>query len=483
MVNPLARLRSWLNADDIEAKFTGLIDGHLGYVVVPPLIAGQSAAPITGDANSAVFACLMALSMSFIEPPLRVRKFAPDGERDPLPNHPLQQLLDNPNPWLDNRELWFWIQWAKHCDGNAYVRKIRSGNDLTGNVVELWPISPTRCRPIVYDNAPRGTFISAYRYEYAEGKHEDIPPENIIHFKLGVDDRDMRLGLSPLKRLIRLVASDEEAAKFGNTLLTNFGMPGLIISPDKDTTVDRDQAEELKRRIQANYGGDNRGFTAVLSAGAKAEQFGFSPEQLNLKALHQIPETRICSVLGVPPAVAGVSVGLEQTSNFASFREVREMFTEQKLMPMWMLDASKVNHQLVPDFDARDTIRVAFDLSEVRALQDDINTKIQRLDVAVHGGWLTPNEARQEVGWAPLPGLDAIAAPAPATAPPAALPAPAKSAAERLTEALESKAFHPDALPPLLHALADLAEPAFSAELSALLDAQRRRVRARLVSQ
>jgi phage portal protein BeeE len=86
---------------------------------------------------------LLAIAIAYPEAPLRVYKAATDpGKRDLLPESPFQQLLDEPNPHMGAEELWFWIQWAKHCDGNAYVRKVRSGNPETGNVVELWPISP-----------------------------------------------------------------------------------------------------------------------------------------------------------------------------------------------------------------------------------------------------------------------------------------------------------------------------------------------------
>src|SRR6185295_15858246 len=124
----------------------------------------------------------------------------------------------------------------------------------------------------------------------------------------------------------------------------------------------------------------------VLSNGAKMEQFGFSPEQMNLKALHQIPEARIAAVMRVPPAVAGLSVGLEQTSNYASFREVREMFTEGTLAPEWALVASKFQQQLLPDFSSDRTLSVEFDLTDVRALQGDENEKYTRLDNAVKTG-------------------------------------------------------------------------------------------------
>ena len=112
-------------------------------------------------------------------------------------------------------------------------------------------------------------------------------------------------------------------------------------------------------------------------------QFGFSPEQLNLEALHNVPETRIAAVMGVPPAVAGLGVGLAQTSNFASLKQVRENFTEVTLIPTWRMDAAKLNKQLDPDFTDDRTVTIAHDLTNVRALQEDEDAKYKRLDEGV----------------------------------------------------------------------------------------------------
>jgi len=451
-----------------ESKFLGLIDDQRAIIMTPSLVHGPGASgpDVPGDGNSAVFACLMALSMGTVEPSLRVHRHLSVDRQEWLPDHPLQQLLDRPNPFMDGRELRFWMQWARHSHGNAYLRKVRSGNDLTGNVVELWPISPARCGPIRYDRSTN--YIDAYRYHYAPGKHEDIPIGNIVHIRNGVDSNDDRLGMSALRRLTQLVASDEEAAKFAAALLKNYAVPGLVVMPAKDTEISRDQAEDLKARITASLSGDNRGHVSVLSNGADVKQFGFSPNDLDLKALHQIPEARICAVMRVPPAVAGLSVGLEQTSNYASFREVREMFAESTLAPEWAMDESKLNQQLVPDFDRSGRIELHYDLSEVRALQEDVNAKVTRLQVGVAGGWILPNEARQEIGMEPLPELDQR--PAAVDQPPAL----------RIVKALEGKQFSPTALPVLFEALADLAEPQFRADMETYLDAQRREVRRRV---
>jgi HK97 family phage portal protein len=381
-----------------------------GAEYVPPLFHGPGATEayetfVDGyagrvDGNSAVFACLMALALAYFEPPVTVYRLDRKGNRDPIPDHPLQALLDHPNDWHTAKELWFWVGWALNLDGNAYLEKVRAGA-RGGNVVQLIPRSPTMIKPLT--DRTSGNLIDRYRFTYAPGKFLDIPAEDMLHLRLGIDDRDHRLGLAPIKRLIRHVCGDDEAARFATTLLGNYGIPGLVISLPKEAgRPTEEEAERIKLRIQAAYSGPNAGKVGIVGDGATMSQFGFSPEQLNLKALHQIPETRIAAVMRVPPAVAGLSVGLEQTSNFASFAQVRELFVENTLAPLWALRDDKLNDQFRDDFGL-DGFTVATDLAAVRALQEDQNALHTRANADLASGGVSLNEYRTMLGLDPLP--------------------------------------------------------------------------------
>jgi len=396
----------------VAAEFKGLTFNGAEYT--PPLFHGPGATEAyeafvdgyagRGDGNSAVAACLMALSMAYFEPDVRVLRMDPRGNRLPVASgalSDLQFLLDHPNPALTRKEVWFWWAWALNLDGNAYLEKVRAVDPRTGPVVQLIPRSPRAIKPMTDQGS--GNLVDWYKFTYAPGKWLRIPTENMVHGRLGIDDRDHRLGGAPIKLLLRHICADDEASRFATTLLQNYGVPGLVVqTPDK--SLSEEQADKIKHKVASAFGSDNRGNVGVLSNGAKMEQFGFSPEQLNLKALHQIPETRIAAVMRVPPAVVGLSVGLEQTSNFASFEQVREQFVEQTLSPLWGLRDDKLNAQLLPDFSSNRADEIRTDLESVRALQDDQNALHERANADLAGGGISLNEYRQMVGLDPLPG-------------------------------------------------------------------------------
>jgi HK97 family phage portal protein len=370
---------------------------HLVYTANTTRYGGEG----TGDGNSAVFACLLALSLGSIEPPLAVWKkdTAHGGEFEPQPDHPMQAFLDNPNPELDMLDLRFLMSWMKHCDGNAYLIKVRSGDATAGLPLSLWPVSPSRMEP----KTARGSknLIDYYEYRNENDEPVAIPTENVIPFTLGRDPRDPRKGLSPLKRLLREISSDAEATAFMDALLNNFGVPGLAVEVPADVQLNPDQIRSMKDSIAEAYNSGNRGKVGVITGGATMKQFGFNPEQMNLKALHDFPETRIAAVMGVDPLIARLGVGLEQSSNYASARQVRENFTELTLVPLWKMDEAKWNRKLTPDFTTDKTIVIKHDLGEVRSMQEDENSKATRLAELVKAGIIPVQVAARELGYDP----------------------------------------------------------------------------------
>jgi hypothetical protein len=151
----------------------------------------------------------------------------------------------------------------------------------------------------------------------------------------------------------------------------------------------------------------------VLSPGAKLVSHGFSPEQMDLRVLHQVPEERIAAVLGIPAAVVGLGAGLEH-SIYNNVRQAEEHFTERKLGAMWADISDTLNLQLLPDFTSDRSVRLEFDTDDVRALSEDKDAQALRLKTLVETGILDTDEARAEIGREPRPERPA----------PAALPSP-----------------------------------------------------------
>lgn len=343
-----------------------------------------------GTASSTVAAVLNWVARTFPEAPPMLWEVDEDGQEQAVRGHELLRLLRKPNDFYTGLVLWMAtvVDWM--VDGNAYWLKVR---DASGIVRQLWWVPHWMIEP----KGDESNFISYYEYT-VDGKRTPLAPSEVVHFRFGLDADDSRKGSSQLKSVLREVFTDDEAANFTASLLRNMGVPGLVVSPEKGTTLQEGDAEAMKAYVKEKFGGDKRGEAMVMTGPTQIAQFGFSPEQLLLRELRRIPEERVSAVTGIPAIVVGFGAGLER-STFTNMGEAREAAYEAGLIPMQRIMADDVLFQLLIDFEA-DVYgyRFGFDLTKVRVLQEDLYRLVQRHDLAIRGGWETVAEGRRAIG-------------------------------------------------------------------------------------
>lgn len=358
-----------------------------------------------GDArgNAIVQGCVLWVCRTFPEAPLRVSRLNRDGDATPIPNHPLKQLLDTPNPYYSGELLWASTMADWMITGNAYWLKVRS---RMGRPVELWWVPSYQMEPKWPDDG------SAYltHYDYTPNAVPiPIPTEDVVHFRyLMLDPQNIRKGISPLASLFRELYTDQEAAQYTSVSLKNVGVPPMIVSPaHEDARPSQEELEEISNKVQVKTTGDRRGETMVFGRPTNVQVLGFNPQQMDVKALRRIPEERVSAIFGTPAVVVGLGAGLDR-STFSNMAEAREAAYESNILPSQRILAAELRTQLLPDFGDPTTLRVDFDLSQVRVLQADENDVNARARENMLAGGITLNEFREKVGEAPLPDGDVL---------------------------------------------------------------------------
>ena len=347
------------------------------------------------EGNSAALACLNVLGTAFSEPPLKVYLKTQEGE-EYVENHPAAVLLENPNPNMTANLMNNYIVTSVAVYGDAFILKLR--NDA-GAVVQLIPLLPEMVE--VKGNDEK--LITKYQYKQ-KGNTLDILPEDMIHLRERIDPRNHRRGLAPLRSVMVEILGDAAASQMGAALVKNTGVPSVVISPKNDLSMTSDEAENIAEVFGRRFGGENRGRPLVISGGeVDIQTLSFTPKDLELGKLRYINEERISAVLGVPAILAGLGAGLERAT-YSNVKELREFFTEQKLIPMWNHFANEFTKQLLlEDFETNPAYCFKYDLSNVRALSQDEDATMVRIVQGYNAGFITVNEARQANQ---LPALD-----------------------------------------------------------------------------
>jgi len=348
-----------------------------------------------GQTSDLIMSTVLWIARKMAESPIGVQR---EGIEEVDFTHPLARLLKHPSPYFSGSAWMMAMAINFLTDGNAYALKIRDGHL---NVVGLQAIPWWAIRPHV----PAVGYIDYYEYFPLgqSGKMVQLPPEELLHLRYGVDPNNMRLGLSPLRILLESVYTDLEASLFTALMLKNGGVIGTILSPKEGGArmgALGDDERATKAYMKQEFAGAKAGSLMVMTGPTQVDYIGVDSSKMDLGRLRTIPEERVSAVLGVPAAVVGLGAGLSNTKVGATMTEMRAMAYEDCIIPMQQLWADEMDLQLMPEFESNaDLLRTAFDNSHVKSLQEDIGKVTDRALKELMAGAISLQEYREQKGY------------------------------------------------------------------------------------
>lgn len=342
--------------------------------------------------NSAFYACVNWMANTFPEADAVVQKYDPSTDRwKTLPREPLALMLNRPNPVYGGSTLWGATLMSKCAAGNSYWVKARDGLKTING---LWYYPHHAISPIWF-NYPNAPYISYYETS-VNGQYARIYPEDIVHFRNILDIDNPRMGLSPLSGFGLELRSDQEGARATDTMLHNLGMLVPLISPTGEVEWDEGAATAFKATYKESTTGKNRGDPVVGTAPFMVHQVGATPKDMAMDILRRESATRVCACLGIDPMVIGIQ-GLQQTYNNKA--EARDAAYESFIIPTQKAVAETLSMHLLPDFyNDSSNLRVWFDLSDVRVLQDDEDKIAARTEKLYKSRIIDLYRAKERVG-------------------------------------------------------------------------------------
>jgi HK97 family phage portal protein len=319
-----------------------------------------------------------------------------DGEWERDPDHPLQQLLDRPNPDFTQREMMGRVvQWLD-LGGNAYFTKVRAGR--RGVPVEMWPVMPDSMQAIQGD-AGSERLIAGYRF--AEGGIPDMPAADVLHFAYP-NPGSFFYGMGPVQAAAMSVDLDTEAASFQKVSLQNRGVPDGVFTLEGEE-VTREEWEQAREQVTQQYQGASSFRAPWVVAQAKWQQMSLNAVEMDYINTRKEARVEILSALKTPPPM----VGIYDDATLANIETARRIFWLDGIVPLLSELADALNAGLVPDFGRTSDLHVTFDTSNVAALRENVREKIDAAKVLWEMG-VPFNQAAQrlELGMDDVPGGD-----------------------------------------------------------------------------
>lgn len=339
--------------------------------------------------NELVYACIEELATSAAEPRLAAMHRT-DKKPEQIQNHPILDLFEQPNPFLSRFQFIASIIMYRAIAGNCYIQKVRSA---AGVVVELWLLRPDRMFVIPDERQ----HIRGYEYRLGAEKYF-LPAADVIHSRTRNPLSDW-YGLPPLAASAQRVDTDNFMRAFTASFFRNAGVPAGLLNVTKQVTSAEKQIIKDRFRGEVGSPGNWHNLLVLDQTEATYTPMGLPLGQAGivLPELDEISEARIAMVFGVPLELIGARLGMVH-GNRTTMKEARAGFWDETLAPQYQEIAADLSMGLAGEAWGEDFDYLEFDLSTVRALQEDEDAKHDRTRKDVEAGLLSIQEARVILG-------------------------------------------------------------------------------------
>lgn len=338
-----------------------------------------------------VYVALNSIGRSLSEAPLIVERQKTVNAKPswvPLESGPLVDLVRMPNE-RESFDVLVWRLVMSLCTGDGYLVIDKASN-------RLYHVHASKVGIVGKEDGLEG-------YEVGVGPEKKTFKWNeMVHIAMPNPLHEFH-GLSPVEPIKNQVLINHYYTKYLKNFFKNGAVPFGALSTDQ--VVDDDIASRSRNRWNESHKGEENWHNiAILGNGLAYQDVSPSIDKLVVDTLWKMPREAILAVFGLPPVMAGIY----EYANYANSQEQVKIFWQNAVLPMQRLIVGALNIQYVPRFGSN--IRLRFDTSNVKALQEDDTIKATRLTKYVSGGIMTPNEAREDIGLEPLEGGDELRA-------------------------------------------------------------------------
>jgi len=237
---------------------------------------------------------------------------------------------------------------------------------------------------------------TSYIDKFTFNETVDYKPSEIIHIKDNSFYSIYR-GISRLKPALRTMILMQNMRQFQDNFFKNGAVPGLVLkSPN---TLSEKIKERMIQSWSLRYRPDSGGRRPlILDGGLEIDSFtNTNFKELDFQAAIHENEKIILKALGIPPIML-------DSGNNANIRPNMRMYYLETVLPI----VKKFHFALERYFG----FELKEDVTEVPALQPEMRDQSQYYTALVNGGIISPNEAREHLGFDPVEGYNDLRVPA-----------------------------------------------------------------------
>ncbi len=342
------------------------------------------------ERNPAFYAATNLIAQTVASLPIYVEARSSVSGKVQSQDHPMLSLMerDSTRAELIQRTVLYYL-----VTGEAYLQIIKQhdGHRPLGLVV----VPSQHINPIYGDyKAP----IQGYRYrEYGDVSFTN---DEIIYF-YQPDLRQYWHGLSAGVPLGETIDLNNAGITWNKNIAVAGGMPPVIA---KAQGITKEEANQLRDSWENQSGANRSHRLKIISENLTLEKLNDKPHDSEWSQALLQTMRMIFMSLGVSSELMNDA----GNKTYSNYQEARKALYMEACIPLARKLYGTITRSLQTFYN--DNPKICLDVDAIEAIQEDRGLAIQRLQQAVTAGLITPNEARQELGYATLddPAADSL---------------------------------------------------------------------------
>lgn len=338
--------------------------------------------------NTAVEACVSAITQTVAMMPLQHWKKNPDGGKELVPGA-IADVLRRPNGYQSQTDFILNLLRSELLTGNgiAYAKR------LQGEIDSLHLVPANSGMPSV-DPETHAVFYSVGNnpLEYSE-MGVMIPARDILHIRSHTP-RHPLIGETPLVAAGLAAASGTAIQAHNRQFFMNMSKGSGVLMTDMD--MGPDEVKQLRARWLEHTSKEGIGGTPILTHALKWQPMSVNAVDSEVIEMYKLTVLDVARVFRVPPPI----IGAMEASTFNNV---------EALMKHWIstglgYTTRHIEEALDRLFDLPADEEIMFDTSVL--LRSDFKARMDGLAKGVMSGIFAPNEARNSEGYASVDNGD-----------------------------------------------------------------------------
>lgn len=340
------------------------------------------------ERNAPFYAAAMLLSRTVASMPIYIDA-KKSGRSVTTDQHPVLSLMNRNMPmdqFIQMVALWL------ITTGESYINIVKSDHD--NRPLGLVPIPAQNIDPI------QGDYLKPITgYKYTENREIYFAEDEIIFIKMP-NLREYFHGMSPGVPLGEILDLHNAAITWNKNVALGGGVPPIIATAPGIT---QEESNRLKDAWQMQAGAANAHRLKIVSENLTLQRFSDKPQEAEWSEAVQQSMRMIVMALGLSSELLNDAAN----KTYSNFQEARKALYMEAAIPLGKMIYSAIERSLQPYY--KDNPKIIIDIDRIDAIQEDRALAIDRLTKAVSAGIITPNEAREELGYTSLEDADELA--------------------------------------------------------------------------